>query len=86
MLVILGAEETDEDEEEEEVTPKSLKGSSKKDGELSFLFFLAKELHMTVCELQERMTYEELALWSAYYEWTADMQREAQRKAQKRRR
>ena len=36
---------------------------------------------MTVCELQERMTYEELALWSAYYEWTADLQREAQRKA-----
>jgi len=41
---------------------------------------------MTVHELQERMTYEELALWSAYYEWTSDLQREAQRKATKRRR
>ena len=41
---------------------------------------------MTVSDLQERLTYEELAMWSAYYEWTADMQREAQRKAMKRRR
>ena len=45
MLVILGVEEADEDEEDEEVTPKILKGLFQKDGELSFLFFLAKELH-----------------------------------------
>ena len=41
---------------------------------------------MTVGELQDRMTYEELALWSAHYEYTADLQREAQRKAVRRRR
>lgn len=41
---------------------------------------------MTVQDLQERMTYEELVLWSVHYEWTADMQRDAQRKAQRRRR
>ena len=81
MLVILGAEETDE-EEEEEVTPKS--SGPSKNGELSFLFSLAKKLHMTVRELQERTTKS--WRYGLPTQWTADLQREAQRKPQKRRR
>jgi len=57
----------------------------KEDGELSFCFFLAEKLHMTVSDLLERMTPEELVLWSGYLGHQAALQDEAQRKAARRR-
>lgn len=41
---------------------------------------------MTVRELQERMTPEELMLWSAHYALEDKAMREAERKAKSRRR
>jgi hypothetical protein len=38
-----------------------------------------------VGDLQERMTPEELWLWSGYYGWRAEEQEKAERRAQRRR-
>jgi len=46
---------------------------------------LAEKLHMTVGELQERMTPEELLLWSFYLENQHEQQEAARRKANRRR-
>ena len=51
-----------------------------------FQFFLATELGMTVSELQDRMTFEELVGWSAYYEIKYRREEEARRKAMRGRR
>lgn len=40
----------------------------KDEPKLRFELFLAKELHMTLRDLRERITDEELVLWSGYYE------------------
>jgi len=65
--------------------PQALQQAFKEDGELSFCFFLAEKLHMTVSDLLERMTPEELVLWSGYLGHQAALQDEAQRKAARRR-
>ena len=41
---------------------------------------------MTLLELQEKMTMEELVLWSVFYELRAKHEKEAMEKARKRRR
>jgi hypothetical protein len=46
---------------------------------------LAERLHMTVGDLQERMTPEELSLWAGYLDYQHELQVEAQKKAQRRR-
>jgi len=46
---------------------------------------LAERLHMTVGDLQERMTPEELSLWAGYLDYQHELQVEAQRKVQRRR-
>ena len=50
------------------------------------MFYLAKELGMTVSQLQEHLTEQEMLLWSGYFGYTNDKQAEQQRKAQRRRR
>lgn len=47
---------------------------------------MAEKLGFTVMELQERMTLEELAMWSAFYQLQTDEQQEAANKAKRRRR
>ena len=41
---------------------------------------------MTLGELQDRMTYEEVALWSAHFALEAKEQKEAQKRMNNRRR
>lgn len=45
---------------------------------------------MTLGELQDRMTHEELLIWAAFYEWRSQeekrLRREAEQKAKARRR
>ncbi len=48
--------------------------------------YLATQLHMTLGDLRERITDEELLLWSAYYELEHKEKQAAQRKAMSRRR
>jgi hypothetical protein len=50
-----------------------------------FQFFLAEKLHMTVSEIQERMTPEELTMWSLYLDYQHERQMEAQKRAARRR-
>ena len=50
------------------------------------MFYLAKELGMTVSQLQENLTEQEMLLWSGYFGYVNDKQAEANRKAQRRRR
>lgn len=38
---------------------------------------------MTVTELQERMTPEEMYLWVGYYEWSANQQKDARQKMER---
>jgi hypothetical protein len=40
---------------------------------------------MTVRDLQERMTPEELCLWSGYYSYQAEREEEARKRAARRR-
>lgn len=47
---------------------------------------VAKELGMTLGDLREKMTYEELWLWLAYFGVLNDAQEEAMKKASNRRR
>jgi hypothetical protein len=46
---------------------------------------LAERLHMTVGDLQERMTPEELMLWSGYLDYQRELQEQASRRAARRR-
>jgi hypothetical protein len=39
---------------------------------------LCQDLGMTLVELTNRMTYEELILWSSFYQWQTEQQAEAQ--------
>lgn len=47
---------------------------------------VAEKLGMTVTELQQRMTLEELLLWSAFYEHRSDLEKKALKDARKGRR
>ena len=58
----------------------------KDEPKLRFELFLAKELHMTLRDLRERVTEEELMLWSSYYELENKEQEQARRRAMNRRR
>lgn len=46
---------------------------------------MAEKLHMTVSELQERMTPEELTLWGLYLEHRQEQEEKARVKAARRR-
>jgi len=46
---------------------------------------VAEKLGYTLQELQERITVEELILWSAFYELRSEKERAAQEKARRRR-
>jgi hypothetical protein len=52
---------------------------------LNFLFLLAEKLGRTVGDLLERMTPEELILWSGYLERQHEQRLKAERRAQRRR-
>lgn len=58
----------------------------KADGDLLFQMQLARELHMTLGQLRERMTQEEMVLWGIYFEVQAEEDRKQQNKAAMRRR
>ena len=47
---------------------------------------VCEKLGYTLSELRERMTMEELLLWSTFYELRNDEEREAMKKAQRKRR
>ena len=47
---------------------------------------VAKELGMSLTQLRNEMTYEELWLWVAYFGLVQDINEEARQKASKRRR
>jgi hypothetical protein len=47
---------------------------------------LARELHMTLGQLRERMTQEEMVLWGIYFEVQAEEDRKQQNKAAMKRR
>lgn len=49
-------------------------------------FYVAEKLGYTVSELQERMTQEELWMWSIFYSLRADQEQEAMDKAKRKRR
>jgi hypothetical protein len=65
-------------------TPKALTQLFAKDGELSFLFSLAERLHMTVSELQQKMTPEEMLLWTGYLGYQLEQQQEMERRSRRR--
>lgn len=50
-----------------------------------FLFSLAERLHMTVTDLQQRMSEEELLLWTGFLTRQNELQEEAERRASRRR-
>lgn len=50
------------------------------------LYFVAEKLCMTVAELQERMTYEELVGWVTFMEIKYDQEKKAMDKAKRSRR
>ena len=58
----------------------------KADGDLLFQMQLARELHMTLGQLRERMTQEEMVLWGIYFEVQAEEDRKQQNKAAMKRR
>lgn len=47
---------------------------------------VAEKLGMGLCELQQKLTYEELVLWSLFYEIRAEEEKAAMEKAKRRRR
>ena len=65
---------------------RTLSDQLKDDGKLFFQLYLAQELHMTLGDLRERITDEEMELWSAYFHLRNKQQEEQQRKALSRRR
>ena len=46
---------------------------------------LAEKLGMTLADLRERMTLEEMTLWATFYELRNDLENEAMRKSAARR-
>ena len=48
-------------------------------------FFLAEKLGMTVSELGEKMTYEEMHLWLVFYDIKQEEEEKARRRAMVRR-
>lgn len=58
----------------------------KADGDLLFQLQLARELHMTLGQLREQMTNEEMVLWGIYFQVQAEEDRKQQNKASMRRR
>ena len=85
---VQATEEVDEDEEMTDMksSKQKLAEQLKADNKLRFQLYLASELHMTLGDLRERITDEELVLWSAYYELLNKEREAAQRKAMSRRR
>ena len=63
-----------------------IKSQLKRDGQLLTELHVAKELGMTLGDLRDRMTYEELWLWSAYFGLINDHQEEQSKKIRNRRR
>ena len=57
-----------------------------KENQLLAELHVAKELKMTLGQLREQMTYQEVWLWCAYFGLMNDQQEEALKKAQRRRR
>jgi hypothetical protein len=47
-----------------------------------FLFYLAKELGMTVSKLCDQLTHEELVSWAAFFELQAEKNDKAQSQSQ----
>lgn len=64
---------------------KALKQAFKKESNLIFQLHTAKELGMTLAQLQREMTYEELELWSLYFDFVNTQNQEAMNKASRRR-
>ena len=52
---------------------------------MSFQLFMAEKLHMTLGDLQTRMTPEELVLWSMHLAYQNEKQEEARTRAMRRR-
>jgi hypothetical protein len=50
--------------------------------ERAFLFRLAKDLHMTVADLEQRMTVREFVEWSAFYTVLAKEEEAAHKRAE----
>jgi hypothetical protein len=63
-----------------------IKSQLKKETSLLAELHVAKELGMTLGDLRDKMTYEELWLWLAYFGLLHDREEEAMKKAQRRRR
>ena len=63
-----------------------IKSQLKKQNQLLAELHVAKELGMTLGQLREQMTYQEVWLWCAYFGLMNDQQEEAMKKAQRRRR
>ena len=57
-----------------------------KENQLLAELHVAKELKMTLGQLREQMTYEEVWLWCAYFGLMNDQQEAAMKKAQRGRR
>lgn len=63
-----------------------IKSQLKQDGQLLTELHVAKELGLTLGELRDKMTYEELWLWSAYFGLINDLHEEQTKKIRNRRR
>lgn len=63
-----------------------MKQALSEDGELLLQFVVAEKLGYTVSELQERMTLEELYMWSVFYQLRADEEKAAMDKAKRQQR
>jgi hypothetical protein len=48
-------------------TPKAIEKELESDGRLFFQLSLANELKMTLSELKEKVTDEEMVLWQCFY-------------------
>ena len=65
---------------------KVLKKLLRKEHLLLHELHVAKELGMSLTQLRNELTYEELWLWITYFGLMQDMEEEAMKKAQRRRR
>ena len=65
-------------------SPKALKQELKADNWMMLCFGVARELGMTVQQLRNNITPEELIGWSCYFEILNEQQEEAMRKARRR--
>lgn len=67
-------------------TSKALEEDLKKDLYLQTQFFVAEKLGLTLAELRQRMTYQELVGWSTYFKIRNDAEKAAYDKARRGRR